>query len=220
MTANEGKRPAPGSRERMVRAMGRLLRRQGYAATGLQQVAREARAPIGSMYFYFPDGKEQLAAEAVARSGGDLGGRLDALLGASDVPAAVRAIAGAMGEDLVRSRWMNGCPIATAALERAADSEPIRSAASAVFDQWELVFFERMCADGIAADRARRIASLVVAALEGAILLARTRRSLDPLREVAGQVAEWIAAETARVGAADSSPPASGRPSRRSTRRT
>jgi TetR/AcrR family transcriptional repressor of lmrAB and yxaGH operons len=193
----------------MVRAMGRLLRRQGYAATGLQQVAREARAPIGSMYFYFPDGKEQLAAEAVSRSGGDLGRGLAALLEASDISAAVRAIAGAMGEDLVRSRWMNGCPIATAALERAADSEPIRGAASAVFDQWETLFFQRMCADGIAPERARRIASLIVAALEGAILLARTRRSVGPLEEVADQVAEWVATETARCGPAQISSPAS-----------
>lgn len=193
----------------MVRAMGRLLRRQGYAATGLQQVAREAEAPIGSMYFYFPDGKEQLAAEAVSRSGGDLGSALAALLEATDVPTAVRAIAGAMGEDLVRSRWMNGCPIATAALERAADSEPIRGAASAVFDQWETLLFQRMCADGIAPERARRIASLIVAALEGAILLARTRRSVGPLQEVADQVAEWVAAETARCGQAQSTPQAS-----------
>lgn len=193
----------------MVRAMGRLLRRQGYAATGLQQVAREARAPIGSMYFYFPDGKEQLAAEAVSRSGSDLGRGLAALLEASDISAAVRAIAGAMGEDLVRSRWMNGCPIATAALERAADSEPIRGAASAVFDQWEALFFQRMCSDGIVPERARRIASLIVAALEGAILLARTRRSVGPLEEVADQVAEWVAAETGRCGPAQSASEAS-----------
>ncbi len=195
-TKQGGQRDGPGSRDRMVHSMGRLLRRQGYAATGLQQVAREANAPIGSMYFHFPKGKEQLAAEAVARSGGDLGERLAALLGAAGVAPAVRAIAAAMGEDLARSRWSNGCPIATAALERAADSEPIRGAACAVFDQWELLFFQRMCADGVAPQRARRIASLIVAALEGALILARTRRRVDPLHEVAAQVAEWIAEET------------------------
>lgn len=138
----------------MVRSMGRLLRRQGYAATGLQQLVLEAEAPMGSMYFHFPNGKEQLAAEAVARSGSDLGEMLATPLGGADTPAAVRAITAAMGADLKRSRWHNGCPIATTALEMAADSEAIRSATNAVFDQWELLFVQRMRADGIPLPRA------------------------------------------------------------------
>lgn len=179
----------------MVRSMGRLLRRQGYAATGLKQLVSEAEAPMGSMYFHFPGGKEQLATEAVARSGSELGEMLATLLGGADTPSAVRAITAAMGADLERSRWHNGCPIATTALEMAADSESIRSATNAVLDQWELLFVQRMRADGIPLARARAIAPLIVAALEGALILARTRRRLEPLTQVAGLLADWIGAE-------------------------
>lgn len=197
MTAKRsaGQISAPGSRERLLRTMGKLLRRQGYAASGLQEIVREAGAPVGSLYFHFPGGKEQLAAEAVARSGGRIGERLAWLLARADAPTAVRAIAGAMGEDLRRSRFCHGCPIGSTALERAADSEPIRSAAAGVFDQWELLFVQRLCADGFDAERARRIAGLVVAMLEGALLVARTRRSVEPLHTAADLVAGWIAAE-------------------------
>jgi len=196
----------------MVRSMGRLLRRQGYAATGLQQLVLEAKAPMGSMYFHFPNGKEQLAAEAVARSGSDLGEMLATLLGGADTPAAVRAIAAAMGADLKRSRWHNGCPIATTALEMAADSEAIRSATNAVFDQWELLFVQRMRADGIPLERTRGIAPLIVAALEGALILARTRRRLDPLERVAGLLADWIDAEAKTAAATRPRPPTPARP--------
>jgi len=196
----------------MVRSMGRLLRRQGYAATGLQQLVLEAEAPMGSMYFHFPNGKEQLAAEAVARSGSDLGEMLATLLGGADTPAAVRAITAAMGADLKRSRWHNGCPIATTALEMAADSEAIRSATNAVFDRWELLFVQRMRADGIPLERARGIAPLIVAALEGALILARARRRLDPLERVAGLLADWIDAEAKVSAATRPRPPAPARP--------
>ncbi|HEY8491429.1 MAG TPA: helix-turn-helix domain-containing protein, partial [Dehalococcoidia bacterium] len=57
------------SRQRMIRAMSRLMQRQGFHATGLNQVLAESGAPKGSLYFHFPGGKEQLAAEAVQASG-------------------------------------------------------------------------------------------------------------------------------------------------------
>jgi len=145
-------------------------------------------------------------------AGFDLGEMLAALLGGADTPAAVRAITAAMGADLKRSRWHNGCPIATTALEMAADSEAIRSATNAVFDQWELLFVQRMRADGIPLERARGIAPLIVAALEGALILARTRRRLDPLERVAALLADWIAAEAKASAATRPRPPTPARP--------
>ncbi len=201
----------------MIRSMGRLLRRQGYAATGLQQIVADAEAPIGSMYFHFPGGKEQLAAEAVAFSGHELVERLATLLEAADTSTAVRAIAAAMGSDLQRSHWRNGCPIATPALEMAAESAAIRSATNTVFDRWEDLFVRRMCADGITPERARRIAPTIVAVLEGALIVARTRQRVTPLDDAAALIGEWIAAEPREQAAGDSSVEAPARP-RKGTR--
>ena len=61
---------ASDTRDRLIRTTSRLLRKQGYAATGLNQVMAEAEAPKGSMYFHFPGGKEELAAAALDRFSG------------------------------------------------------------------------------------------------------------------------------------------------------
>ena len=55
--------------ERIVQAMAELLRVQGYAATGLKQLAVAARAPTGSIYHHFKGGKREIAAVALRRTG-------------------------------------------------------------------------------------------------------------------------------------------------------
>ena len=50
-------------------ASAELFRRQGYTGTGLKQVVAEADAPFGSLYHFFPGGKEQLGDEVIRMSG-------------------------------------------------------------------------------------------------------------------------------------------------------
>ena len=104
----------------MVRTMSALMRRQGYNATGLNQIAAESGAPKGSIYFHFPGGKEQLAAEAIATSGEGIRRVIQATLSASpDAATAVRTLATGMAAGLAASSYSDGCPIATVALLRA-----------------------------------------------------------------------------------------------------
>jgi len=190
----------PGSRERAIRAMARLLRRKGYAGTGLQDVVAEAGAPIGSLYHHFPGGKVVLAAEAVTHAGGELRERLASLLEATDAPGALEAIAAAMADDLRRSGWRNGCPIATTALERAADDEHIRHAADGVFRRWEELFAARLASDGYPGDEARALGTLAISTLEGALILARSQSSVAPLRDAAHSLAGLLRRSAPRRG--------------------
>src|SRR3954453_12156456 len=61
--------PRP-SRERLLDSAVDLLQRQGYHGTGLNELLERSGAPRGSLYHYFPGGKEQMGAEAIARAGG------------------------------------------------------------------------------------------------------------------------------------------------------
>src|SRR5215472_3687761 len=121
------------TRQRMIDTAGRLFQRQGYHATGLNQVLTESGAPKGSLYFHFPAGKDQLAAESVARSGGELGERMAAVAAeAPDGPTAIVALGELFAESLVQSDFREGCPVATVALEAAADNDQIRGVCDGV----------------------------------------------------------------------------------------
>src|ERR1700759_4630174 len=57
------------SRAALIDIAATLFRRQGYAATGLNQILDESGVKPGSLYHHFPQGKQQLAAAVVERSG-------------------------------------------------------------------------------------------------------------------------------------------------------
>ena len=118
-----------GTRERIVTSSAELFRRQGYTGTGMKQIVAEAHAPFGSVYHFFPGGKEQLGAEVVRWSGGMYGLLLPAIFDpAPDVVTAVRTFFTLAGEDLRASGWADACPIATVALEVSSSSEEMREA--------------------------------------------------------------------------------------------
>ncbi|OLF19134.1 TetR/AcrR family transcriptional regulator [Actinophytocola xanthii] len=186
------------SRERMLRAAARLFQRQGYGATGLNQVVEEGSAPKGSLYFHFPGGKEQLAAEAVSMAGAELGTAMAATAArAEDVGEAIMAVAELFAAELERSDYRAGCPVATVALDAAADSEPIRAACDGTYSSWLAGMAELLRRHRV--EDAEAVAVLVVSAIQGALLLARVRRDATVVRSTARQVADLaLAAKGAR----------------------
>jgi TetR/AcrR family transcriptional regulator, lmrAB and yxaGH operons repressor len=173
----------------MVRTAAALFRAQGYHATGLNQVLSEGGAPKGSLYFHFPGGKEQLAVEAVALAGNDLRDSLTAVLAAEPDP--VKALTQALellGRQLLASDFRSGCPIATVALDVASDSEPIRVACEEVYTSWQSVIAAHLGDENLA--------TVALAAIEGALLLARTRRSLEPLHAVGARLGALLGRPT------------------------
>ena len=178
----------------MIRTAAGLFRAQGYHATGLNQVLAEGGLPKGSLYFHFPGGKEQLAVESVQLSGRELGDGIAAALASTPDPAiALERILVLLGEHLVASDFREGCPVATVALDAAAQSEPIRAACAGVYDSWQDLVAGHLRAAGV--DDADGLATTFVAAVEGAILLARTRRDVTPLQTVGAHLRALLTPE-------------------------
>ena len=104
------------TRRRMIVTTSKLLERQGFHGTGLNQILEESKAPKGSMYFHFPGGKNQLAAEAIAAAAD----HIDRALRTHEGGSALEAIDGyltRMAAWLESTEFSGGCPIATTALE-------------------------------------------------------------------------------------------------------
>ena len=173
------------SRRAFLDATAHLLRRQGYAGTGLSEIVARSGAPRGSLYFHFPGGKEELARAAMGRSGEQLRRAIRATMDAPGGPrAGIAALLEALAAGLEGSGYRDGCPIATVALETAAESEPLRETAAAIFDSWVAELARALHDSGMERGAARRRALFMLSAIEGALLLSRARRDLAPLRAV------------------------------------
>jgi TetR/AcrR family transcriptional repressor of lmrAB and yxaGH operons len=180
--------PRP-SRERLLDSAVDLLQRQGYHGTGLNELLEHSEAPRGSLYHYFPGGKEQIGAEAIARAGEQVAAAVVHLLRAKpSVADAVEALAGLLAAGLEASHYERGCPVATTALEVTPRSEPIRAAVQASFESWLAPLRERLEAAGFDRLEAARRADLAIATLEGALVLARARQNADVLRDAGRQL--------------------------------
>jgi TetR/AcrR family transcriptional regulator, lmrAB and yxaGH operons repressor len=172
------------TRERMVDVTARLLARQGYHATGLAQVLSESGAPRGSLYFHFPEGKEQMAAEAVRRLGEQLGAALQAKLdGKPDVRSGLESVARMFARQLEATEFALGCPVATTALEASDEAPALATACAEVFERWTVVLADRIRRERPRIAAPERLARTMLALIEGALLLARVRRSVEPLRD-------------------------------------
>ncbi|HMH48234.1 MAG TPA: TetR/AcrR family transcriptional regulator [Solirubrobacteraceae bacterium] len=180
---------AVGTKQRIVERSAELFRRQGFAGTGVKQIVAEAGAPFGSLYHFFPGGKEQLGEEVIRTSGAIYGQLIDAFFvpGADPVAATRNFFAGA-AQTLRETGYADACPIATVALEVSSTNEPMRQACADVFNEWVDSAAARLVESGLTRKRSRALAISMLASLEGAFVLARALRSTEPV-EVAGAAA-------------------------------
>jgi AcrR family transcriptional regulator len=189
-------RPA-GSRERMVRSAALLFRERGYSGTAFSDVIAHSGAPRGSIYHHFPGGKAQLAQEAVAWGAAAIAERLDqALARERDAAGVLRAFLAPWREVLERSDFRAGCPLVAITVETEVPP-PLAHAVAQAFAGWRELLAARLRRAGIPAARAARLATLTVAAIEGAVLLCRAERDTAPLDAVAAELAAAI--ESARA---------------------
>jgi TetR/AcrR family transcriptional repressor of lmrAB and yxaGH operons len=179
-------RRPPGSRQRLVEAASRLFSRQGYQATVVKQIATEGDAPMGSFYFHFPGGKEELGVAALRHGAEGFGELLRSTLAGQDsADEALAAVPMVLADLLVRCDWVDGCPVATTALEVVDGSPLLRAAAAEAFQDWQDIIGERLVAGGLSPPVAGRLATNALAIIEGAELLARVQATTAPLEHAA-----------------------------------
>ncbi len=186
MAGVTGMGAAARHREKLIGSAITLFRRQGYAATGLNEILALSGAPKGSLYHYFPKGKEELGAEAVRQAGAAVTAVLGQLRDSTTTaPQFIEAYCTLLGGWVEKSGYSEGCPIATTLLETVPQSERIAAAGRAAFDEWTAIIAAVHQRDGMAPEAARARAGLDLAAIEGALLLMRVQQSPAPLQNVA-----------------------------------
>ncbi len=174
---------ATDSKGKTLAAAARLLRQQGYHGTALHDILAAAGSPRGSLYFHFPGGKEEIGETALTMAGEAV---RQAIAMAAETSESAEVflirIARGMAADLEKSDFKEGCPIATTALETSAQSEALGAATRGAFQKWEAEIKRGLIRFGMTNESAEEVATIVLSQLEGALLLARTYRSLAPMQ--------------------------------------
>ncbi|MRH87528.1 TetR family transcriptional regulator [Nocardia sp. SYP-A9097] len=193
------------SKRRIEVAAAGLLARHGYHGFGLKKLSDAAGLPYGSIYHHFPGGKEEIAVSAITETGVLVGRMI------RDAPADVFATAAGlfdfMAAKLTVSEWTDGCPVGTPALDGGSDVDAVRTACVIAFDAMAGGFADLFTEMGLPEQESRELATTVVAAYEGATILARVRRSDEPLLTVSAAMTRLIRSSLAESAAAESNSP-------------
>jgi TetR/AcrR family transcriptional regulator, lmrAB and yxaGH operons repressor len=187
----------PRHRGAIVRAAVTLFRRNGYAATGINEIAEVSGAPKGSLYHYFPNGKDEIAEAAIRFAGAGLVTTLEKLEKEHDSASAmIRAYCRLLAGWMAKSGFRDGCPISTTLLESAPQSADLTAAGREAFGGWCAVIARALVRDGFGKADAKRLATLAVSAIEGALILARVEASAAPINDVAKSLASALQIRT------------------------
>lgn len=183
------------SRTRMVRSAASLISTRGVSATSFADVLADSGAPRGSIYHHFPEGKKQLAVDAIRWTSERVLAHQRAC--SASTPAAVlRHFIDLWRQAVLAAGGAAGCAVAGVAIDTVADDTGLIDEIRAAFRSWVALLAGQLEAAGVPTTRAAPIALTAVAALEGALILCRAEGGSGPLDTVAGELLRLLPPET------------------------
>jgi AcrR family transcriptional regulator len=199
MTTKQGR----ATRERIVRAAAELIAERGATGTSLDDVRAATAASKSQLYHYFGDKRGLVEAVVGHQCANVLGFQAQALAGVSDWESLERW-AELMVTGVEQRGGRGGCPIGTLAAALADTDEALRVNLNEAFRAWSDAIqgaLARLRGNGlIAADTdLDRLTTVMLAAIEGGLLLAKASRDAAPLRTALdGAIAQFQANAPAR----------------------
>lgn len=180
---------ALGSRERMIEATIALMRRSGLSGAGINEIVRESGAPKGSVYHFFPNGKLQIATEALAIYSRRVLDFIDQALARKRLPGdKVKALFDAFAKRVEEGDFGQSCAVGTVSLDLDTDLEELRVVLAAAFSEWAALIARHF--DFADTRRTKSFAGLVLTTIEGAYIRCRAERSSRPFKEAGVWLAE------------------------------
>jgi TetR/AcrR family transcriptional regulator, lmrAB and yxaGH operons repressor len=176
------------TRKKMLVSAAEVMRERGAAGLTIDEVLARSGAPRGSVYYHFPDGRNQILAEALRYSGDTITATIDDAV-ERGAKALLREYVKFWEPLLIDGDFNAGCPVVAAAIGCGADDQPELSAeAGAILSRWCTAMTRAFVADGFGEADAASLAVMSISALEGAIVLCRSTRSVNPLHQVGEQL--------------------------------
>jgi len=176
-------------RDRLTSATATLMQRHGVAGTGIAEILATSGVTRRSIYLNFPGGKAELVAAATRSAGDEMTTTLRDYVAQPDP---IGAFTRMWSDVLVSTDFEGGCPIVAAASGRD-ESPEAASTAAEVFAEWAQLLAKRLSAEGVKPAAAQSLSTMIVASVEGAVIVSRAARSTKPLEQVSRHLNELIA---------------------------
>ena len=175
---------ASDSKDRMIRSAYALFRERGYSGTGFREINAHSGVARGAIYHHFPGGKTELAEDVIRLAGDEVSDALEVVAQEADAVSTLEAFVTGWIHHVREHDFNAGCSIAAIVAESQHDAPHLADAAAEAFGRWRAILAESLRRGGASPARARRLATLAVAAVEGAVVLCRAERSTRPLEDV------------------------------------
>jgi AcrR family transcriptional regulator len=163
-------------------------------------VLEHSGAPRGSVYHHFPGGRAQLLREATDYAADFVATQIERTDSALEL---LGALLGTYRRQLIESDYRAGCPVVAVAIEAGERDSDLPAHAASAFTRWTDVLTAKLTADGVATGQAQELAVMTISSIEGALIVARARRSAEPLEIVHRQLRALLAAATNYGGRVD-----------------
>ena len=175
------------TKQKMLISAAEVMRERGAAGVTIDEVLARSGAPRGSVYHHFPDGRNQILAEALRYSGDSITAMIDDATGWG-AKALLREFIEFWERLLTDGDFTAGCPVVAAAIGSCDDEPKLSAEAGAILGRWCTALAQAFTNDGFNDEDAASLAVMSIAAMEGAIVLSRSTRCVRPLSQVGEQL--------------------------------
>jgi TetR/AcrR family transcriptional regulator, lmrAB and yxaGH operons repressor len=187
VSATKSRSKRGSTRAKMLVSAAEVLRERGAAGVTIDEILARSGAPRGSVYYHFPEGRNQILTEALQYAGEAITEVIDEAATKGGLYL-VRRFVEFWKDLLVESDFTAGCPVVAAAIGSADEEPQLSTVAGSIISHWRDALTRAFVADGFDEPDAASLAIMCIASLEGAVVLCRSTRLVDPLLDVAGQI--------------------------------
>lgn len=177
------------TREKILTTAAFLFQKNGYHATGLNEIVKESATPKGSLYYHFPNGKEELVAATIKLMGDTIKHHIEEDLAKNSDPVqAIKEFILDLARKFNEKDQENCFSISLLALETVTISESLRKTCIEVYDLWKDTYYQKLVSSGFSPERATELSLILQLMIEGAITTSLIRNDIIMLLAAAEKI--------------------------------